>query len=162
MAAILSREVDPQLVRRFMYGCDIYGNCSGWYNWGRWILLGIIIFVFFLIFLATCKRTRKRVRSGQAPIYGTAWMVPPSYYQSQQQYQQQPVPVYHAQPGVGDAGYYDQNGNFVSREIPPSQPGQSSAGYVPPPEPAHAPNWQQSGSYEMNNYPPPNYPPPKS
>lgn len=34
-----------------------------------------------------------------------------------------PVPAYHATPGLGDAGYYDADGNYVAHEPPP---------YVPP------------------------------
>ncbi|KAA8897045.1 hypothetical protein TRICI_006807 [Trichomonascus ciferrii] len=114
-------------------------------------------------------------------------MVPPSYYQSQQQYNQ-PAPPYNPNAGQVDAGYYDQNGNFVS-QYPQQQPqypmyggyghqqpsnyrgdenGNVPAGtdYAPPshPPPAHVVNEQAQGSnsYEMGNYPPPSYPPPKN
>lgn len=146
-----------------------------------------MIFIF-----GTCFKSRQRVRKGQQPIYGTGWMVPPNYYQSQQQYNQ-PAPPYNPQPGQMDAGYYDQNGNFVSHYGQPQQPpqpqqqpydqygagyGQASPppgapeydNYAPPshPPPAHVNQYSndqaagQNNVYEMSNYPPPNYPPPKN
>jgi hypothetical protein len=65
-------------------------------------------------------------------------MVPPSYYQSQQQYGTQTAPAYNRNPGFEDAGYYDANGNFISHSAEPQA-------YVPPQEP---------DTHEMNQYPP--------
>lgn len=69
--------------------------------------------------------SRKRVMTGRTPIYGTAWMIPPSYQQSQQAYGMSqyppPPPVYeqqqplnggnlnqgpYSQPPPGEYGYY--------------------------------------------------------
>lgn len=150
------------------------------------MLLGILVFVLVLIVFGTCFKSRRRVRKGQQPIYGTGWMVPPSYYQSQQQYNH-PAPPYNPNAGQADAGYYDQNGNFVS-QYPQQQPQYpmyggygyqqpsnyrgdehgnmpADTGYAPPshPPPAHVNEQAQgSNSYEMGNYPPPSYPPPKN
>jgi hypothetical protein len=77
-------------------------------------------------------------------------MVPPSYYQSQQQYNQPQngvnyVPPYNPTPGRGDAGYYDQHGNFVVHDnnIPMNNTN------APP-----------TSSANPNGYQAPNYPPP--
>uniref|UniRef100_A0A060T8G6 ARAD1D11198p n=1 Tax=Blastobotrys adeninivorans TaxID=409370 RepID=A0A060T8G6_BLAAD len=159
--------------RYWYYGDDGY---SRWYSWGRWVLLGIIIFLFFVILFSLCMRSRKRVQQGRTPITGTGWMVPPSYYQSQQQYGQEgsgaPVPPYHPQPGRMDAGYYDANGNFVAHNPMASPPppaatygGQqpSYGGGAPYQGSSSRPNEYEMGTVEYerhDNYAPPDYPPP--
>ncbi|RSM20817.1 hypothetical protein CDV31_000188 [Fusarium ambrosium] len=48
---------------------------SNWSYWGRWVLAGVCIFLFFLI-LTCLFSSRRRRRRGVAPIYGTGWMAP--------------------------------------------------------------------------------------
>jgi hypothetical protein len=56
------------------YG-NLYGECySAWDNWIRWVVLGIIIAIFFLLFLScSCLSARRRRRQGLQPFYGTGW-----------------------------------------------------------------------------------------
>ncbi|KAI9732819.1 MAG: hypothetical protein M1834_003757 [Cirrosporium novae-zelandiae] len=92
------------------YECDMYGNCyqysSGWYNWGRWVLLAIIIIAAFLFFfLISCLSARRRRRRGAHPYWGTGWAAgstppghgPAQYNPNVQPYYgqyQQPPPTY--------------------------------------------------------------------
>jgi hypothetical protein len=45
------------LIKRYYYYCDGYSSSyrctSRWYDWGRWVVLGGIIFVVLLVML-TC------------------------------------------------------------------------------------------------------------
>jgi len=70
--------------RQYGYGyndCRYYssGSCrSGWYRWGRWVALGVIIVVFLLLlFACSCITSRRRRRRGLQPMYGTGWMAKP-------------------------------------------------------------------------------------
>ena len=69
----------------------------------------------------TCEQEKSS--SGLQPVYGTRWMTPPSYGQSQHQYDQPDhrrdpdlpsayVPTYTATANEYDMGYYDANGVF--------------------------------------------------
>ncbi|CAI4037248.1 hypothetical protein SMKI_02G1160 [Saccharomyces mikatae IFO 1815] len=104
---------------------------SSWES-GRWILfvlfIAAIVFILFFTFLAN----RRRRRMGRAPIRGTAWLTPPSYRQSQQQYtgtvQQRTddyVPEYTERANEHDLGYYDERGEF--------HPNDKAACVAPPP-----------------------------
>lgn len=73
-----------------------------------------------MLFLTRAWSSR-RVLNGRRPIAGTAWMVPPSYYSSQQQYNQT-APPYNPNPGYNDAGYYDAHGNFIRNNVNNGQP----------------------------------------
>ena len=66
---------------------------------------------------------QEKARQGLQPVYGTRWMTPPSYGQSQHQYDQPDhrrdpdlpsayVPTYTATANEYDMGYYDANGVF--------------------------------------------------
>lgn len=146
------------------YGWSCSGN-SGWNNWGRWILLALIIGVFLISFLLVCTTNKRRLNRGQQPITGTSWIVPPSYNQSEQQYQSQAAPPYNpnANSDPTAAGYYDQSGNFVNTH---NTGGGYSNGhdagysrhddYAPPagPPPGH------NSNIEMDQYQPPSHPPP--
>lgn len=134
---------------------------------GCLIAAGIIMLLFIRWFSA------KKVRHGEQPLPMTGWMVPPSYYQSQQQYNQPtnnegpPVPTYNQQPGEQDAGYYDSNGNFISKQEQSDMPaahfrqdnndtaaipeGDAAGYYRPPAGPPPGMN---------DNYSPPPGPPP--
>ncbi|ANB15216.1 Rcr2p [Sugiyamaella lignohabitans] len=142
----------PTELERRQFFCNTWnGVCvnSGWGTWGRWVLLAAIIVVFIILALLMRAYSSRRVRSGKAPVAGTGWMVPPSYYQSQQQYDNQgppAAPPYNPNLGHGDAGYYDNQGNFVEHNQPPA------AEYAPPPGPP-PPNHGEQQGYEMNPYP---------
>ncbi|KAK9234547.1 hypothetical protein V1525DRAFT_412761 [Lipomyces kononenkoae] len=141
------------LVGRQIYGCSYYGTCSGWYYWGRWIFLGVVIVVGLLLFwLFICLRNRRRSKSGLPPAYGTHWMG----YGGGYNWQNRPAaPVQQPQntgPGAYYAGTYPQPGNAA------------------PPAYNYNENYQQGlnnpdvsrprDGYEMHDYPPPAAPPP--
>lgn len=90
----------------------------------RWIyggiLLGLVgIFLFLLIVGAFCTNV-KRLKTGRQPVYGTSWLTPPSYWQSQHDYTtnrgEEPdeyVPTYSEVPNENvDLGFYDDRGEF--------------------------------------------------
>ncbi|KAL3964168.1 hypothetical protein ACCO45_001172 [Purpureocillium lilacinum] len=60
------------------YYCNGYGYCynSRWYDWGRWVVVGAIIFFCLLILLSCTCVARRRRRRGAQPMYGTGWMAP--------------------------------------------------------------------------------------
>ncbi|OAA74021.1 Chitin synthesis regulation, Congo red resistance, RCR protein [Cordyceps fumosorosea ARSEF 2679] len=85
------------------------GYCyrSSWYSWGRWVLVGVLIF-FALVFLFLCSCcARRRARKGAKPIYGTGWMGGNNNNQNtyNQGYPQQSYP----QQGYPQQGGYDYN-----------------------------------------------------
>lgn len=124
-----------------------------------------------------CTSSRRRARQGRQPLYGTAWMVPPSYNQSQHEYNNQayggpaPAPPYGAGPGANHQdGYYDTNGNWVAttanagsgavgagagNPMPPASTGNSGL-YTGAPQQQH----QQQGQHQHFNAAPPPGPPP--
>lgn len=115
MSPISKVKNDHVLRPRYVYSSD-YDSGSGWV-WGRWILF--VIFLVFILGLAltTMKVNRRRRTLGQAPIRGTAWMTPPSYRQSQRQYNgaapaEDYVPQYTETANDQDLGYYDERGEF--------------------------------------------------
>ncbi|KAK6355058.1 hypothetical protein TWF696_004184 [Orbilia brochopaga] len=136
------------------YYCNSNGYCyyNSWYSWQRWVVLGVILVVAFLVILGcACLSARRRRTRGLTPYYGTAWAAPPPAYdvhnignQSGPQYGGQ---TYAAQGGPpvytpSNAGYYN-----APPPAPPQQPGQYEMGgyrgestpYNPPvsPPPAH-------------------------
>lgn len=158
--------------RYFYWGC--FENCnSGWYSYGRWILMGCLIALGIAMLVFVRWFSGQKVRHGQQPLPMTGWMVPPSYYQSQQQYNQPTngdgpaLPLYNQQPGADDAGYYDSHGNFISKQetdnFPPAHmrpdntqtsteaEGDAAGYYRPPPGPPPTTG---------DNYAPPSGPPP--
>lgn len=118
----------------FGYDCD---DSSTW-TWARWILFVLFLVGLALIIFSACRINKKRVSEGRGPIRGTAWMTPPSYYQSQQNTQNPPfVPQYTATTNDNDMGYYDAHGNFVPNpklreayQMGPG-PGYNGMAYVP-------------------------------
>lgn len=106
------------------YG-NAYGCQSGWYNWGRWVVLGIIVVVFFLLFfICSCLSARRRKRANRVPIYGTGWAGRTPFGHGQAQYnpnypQQEIQPPYNntqsnAPPAYNQTsgGYYGQNQGY--------------------------------------------------
>ncbi|RCK54768.1 Protein RCR1 [Candida viswanathii] len=96
-----------------------------WNNSGlaRWAFFAIFVVLIIIVLLGTIRVNKKRARQGLQPMHGTRWMMPPSYRQSQTQYQQPDhtrdpelpsayVPTYTATANDMDLGYYDANGQF--------------------------------------------------
>ncbi|ODQ50648.1 hypothetical protein SAICODRAFT_31714 [Saitoella complicata NRRL Y-17804] len=120
------------------YGYYTCNNRSGWNSWGRWVLLGLIVAAALAFFFASSGLSRRRVRRGRAPVPGFGWSVPPSYFESQQHYSQQPItaPI----PGTGHS-YGPPPGAPSPNNSYPSQP---AGAYAPPP--GAPPMMQQGGS----------------
>lgn len=95
---------------------DSWGGSS--WEWGRWILFAIFIVAIALLGLSMIRVNRRRSIAGRAPIRGTAWFTPPSYRQSQREYNRSGdavhdyVPQYTATANEHDLGYYDEGGKF--------------------------------------------------
>lgn len=122
-------------------GCVRDGG-SRWYDWGRWVLAGIVVVVFILTLLLLARNTRRRRRNGIAPLRGTGWMAPgpaPPYQH------QPPPPQYSASPAVypqGTGQKFNQNDGYygqqqgIQLQSPPNsyQPPQQYGGetYAPP------------------------------
>ncbi|AJP83541.1 Rcr1p [Saccharomyces cerevisiae YJM1419] len=123
------KKADNHHVSKFV--TSYYGPSSSSWQSGRWILFVLFVAAIILIILFTFVANRRRRRMGRAPIRGTAWLTPPSYRQSQQQYtgtvQQRTddyVPEYTETANEHDLGYYDQRGEFHPND---------EAAYVAPP-----------------------------
>ncbi|KAK0745875.1 chitin synthesis regulation, resistance to congo red-domain-containing protein [Schizothecium vesticola] len=129
-------------------GC-VRDSGSRWYDWGRWVLAGIVVIFFILSLLLLARNSRRRRRNGVPPLRGTGWMAPgpaPPYSQ------QPPPPQYSAAPppqypqGTGQKfnqndGYYGQQ-EGIQLQSPPHS-------YQPPNQP-----------YGGESYAPPQGPPP--
>lgn len=95
---------------------------DGWSNSGsaRWAFFAIFIALIILVVVGTLRVNKKRSRQGVQPIYGTRWLTPPSYGQSQTVYntRNEPdittnyVPTYTERAAETDMGYYDNQGTF--------------------------------------------------
>ncbi|CEP24494.1 unnamed protein product [Cyberlindnera jadinii] len=90
-----------------------YGySCSSSWEWARWIFFVLFIIALIALLMTAFRINRRRGRQGIAPIRGTAWMTPPSYYQAQNTRQDAYVPPYTEQTNDQDMGYYDNQGVF--------------------------------------------------
>lgn len=92
---------------------DLYYSSGGGANYA---FLAFIIAAAAIIFLMICFVNVRRIKAGRRPLV-SRYLAPPSYVQSQQQYQNDapPLPTYTEAPNpVQDAGYYDNQGNFVA------------------------------------------------
>ncbi|CAN3364333.1 hypothetical protein DICA3_E15830 [Diutina catenulata] len=88
----------------------------------RYAFLAIFIVLIIVVLFGTLRVNKKRAQRGMQPIYGTRWITPPSYRQSQNQYHQPTrpdldvpgnyVPTYTTEAGEYDMGYYDNQGKF--------------------------------------------------
>lgn len=109
-------EHPPERAKRY------YSYGSDWSGGARWAFFAIFIVLIIIVVFGTMRINRARTRQGRDPIYGTRWMTPPSYFQSQDQYNQPTrgdpdmpnayVPTYTETANDNDMGYYDQAGNF--------------------------------------------------
>ncbi|CAK7204724.1 hypothetical protein SEUCBS139899_007484 [Sporothrix eucalyptigena] len=151
IAALRSRAICPS---GYYYSDGFCYRNSNWYGWGRWVLLGVIVFVFFLFMLIMSRRVRRQRRQGVQPVYGTSWMgwgqnQNPQYnnqqaYAPPPQYSQQPPQEANYTGGTynSNQGYYGNAGTY-NNDVPLQQPGST---YYPP--------------REVNDYAPPEGPPP--
>lgn len=99
-----------------------YLDGGSWTGGARWAFFAIFLVLIIIVVLGTMRVNRARSRQGVQPIYGTRWMTPPSYFQSQGQYNQPTqrdpdmpnayVPTYTATANEYDMGYYDATGNY--------------------------------------------------
>ncbi|KAL9113603.1 MAG: hypothetical protein Q9227_002341 [Pyrenula ochraceoflavens] len=115
-------------------------NCSrGWYDWGRWVALAVILIAAFLLFFVCAViSARRRRRMGRNPYRGTGW-----------------VPFAHG-PAVYNPEYGNQQNQYAG---PPQYTPNSNTGYYggqnvemqPPPNAYHGGD---------NVYSPPAGPPP--
>ena len=106
------------------------GNGDTW-AWAKWILFVLFVVFALAVVFGTSIVNKKRHSMGQAPIRGTAWMMPPSYRQSEreyvgnsQRYVEDYVPEYTEEANENDLGYYDERGEFHPN---------GKAEYIPPP-----------------------------
>ncbi|KAF3907723.1 hypothetical protein AA313_de0208412 [Arthrobotrys entomopaga] len=142
MVAIPVSPTSNTLIAR--YYCDPYGYCynSAWYSWQRWVLLGVLLVIgFILLCCCACLSARRRRSRGLSPYYGTAWTAPPAYNVNN-------IPLSNNQPQYNGQTYGSSPYNGV-----PYQPTMSP----PPPgyTPANAGYYQghpQNRDYEMGNF----------
>lgn len=123
---LLPRDTDAT----FIDSNDDVFNSTSW-RWGRWILFVLFVAGVLLLIICTARVNRRRRALGEAPIRGTAWMTPPSYRQSEQQYHgttqahvEDFVPEYTENVADNDLGYYDERGEFHPN---------GKVEYIPPP-----------------------------
>lgn len=89
-------------------------------NRSIWIVFLSIFGVVVVVCILMAFVNTKRLGSGRRPVYGTSWLTPPSYWQSQRDYNtnrgEEPdenVPTYSERPNEAvDLGFYDQQGEF--------------------------------------------------
>lgn len=150
-----------------------YGD--GWTSGGgaRWAFFVIFVVFIIVVVFGTLRANKKRSRAGVQPIYGTRWMTPPSYLQSQNQqgrHSRNPetsayVPTYTAEATDNiDMGYYDGNGEFhLAKKSSISAPTftglgsneETVADSIQQPEVAHRRNTNATDGIPITSVPPP-------
>lgn len=150
-----------------------YGD--GWTSSGgaRWAFFAIFIVFIIVVVFGTLRANKKRTSAGVQPIYGTRWMTPPSYLQSQNQQghrNRDPetsayVPTYTAEATDNiDMGYYDAQGEFhPAKKSSIGGPtftglgstGQDVNGEVQQPEAAHRRGTSATDGIPITSVPPP-------
>ncbi|GMM41047.1 hypothetical protein D499_0AO00150 [Hanseniaspora uvarum DSM 2768] len=104
-----------------------YTTYNPW-KWQKWSLFAIFIILMVLLVVATLRANYNRIRHGRQPIRGTGWFTPPSYQQSEREYnhddgihvdrhnnrrqREENIPKYTEEVGEEDLGFYDTNGVF--------------------------------------------------
>lgn len=124
-----------------------------WSGGARWAFFAIFIVLILIVVVGTLRINRARSRQGIEPIYGTRWMTPPSYFQSQDQYNQPTrrdpdvpnvyVPAYTATANDTDMGFYDAQGNFHAN------PNSKGPAY---PEASHPRSTSNADGIPLDNY----------
>lgn len=77
MSPVIGMESLHQLEARYCRGYGYSRYCtSSFHSWGRWVVVGIVIFaaLCFILFCTCCARRRRK--KGHKPMYGTGWMAP--------------------------------------------------------------------------------------
>ncbi|OAQ72196.1 Chitin synthesis regulation, Congo red resistance, RCR protein [Pochonia chlamydosporia 170] len=158
------------LIKRYYYYCDGYSysyRCSSrWYDWGRWVVLGGVIFIVLLVLLTCACTARRRRRRGAQPMYGTGWMAPVGKHDQNQQHQmnnynQGYQPEYNQNQGYNQPqGYYNTPPPYGQQQVPQSTGttfnpndgyyGNAQYGVQPP-----AQAYQRDGGYAPPAGPPP-------
>ncbi|KAG7663161.1 uncharacterized protein J8A68_003339 [[Candida] subhashii] len=96
---------------------------TDWSGGARWAFFAIFVVMIIIVLLGTFRVNKRRMQRGSQPLPGTSWMTPPSYRQSQNQYDQPDhvrdpdlpsayVPQYTETANEYDMGYYDPQGVF--------------------------------------------------
>ncbi|KAF2134456.1 hypothetical protein P153DRAFT_391797 [Dothidotthia symphoricarpi CBS 119687] len=121
---------------------------SAWNTWARWVVLGVIVLAFLMLFfICSCLTARKRRKAGHQPYYGTGWAArPPAYGETQ-----------------GTQPYYNNNNNTQGNAAPPYSATTSNQGYYgnQPQSNVELQQPQQTyGGAGQNMYAPPPGPPP--
>lgn len=116
--AVIDTDLKRELIARQLGKRDMWTQNEG----ARWAFFAIFIVIIILLMVGMMRVNKRRGTSGRQPIYGTRWMTPPSYLQSQNQYNQPArrdegmpetyVPTYSERANDQDMGYYDNEGNF--------------------------------------------------
>ena len=144
-----------EFVKRQLYGYPTYNNRyygSGWYNYGRWILLGVIVGLAVLAYLVICGCNRRRTRLGHGPVKYTGWATPgfshPQQTGTTGQYPMQSTNTYNPNQAYNynqpsgqqqNGGYPNPNNTYASNQAyynapsaPPPQYGGNQTTYQPP------------------------------
>ncbi|KAI4138983.1 MAG: hypothetical protein L6R39_006519 [Caloplaca ligustica] len=130
-----------------------YRRSSGWSNWGRWLVLALIIIgAFFIFFAFACVTARRRRRRGMTPYRGTGWAAgapppghaPAQYDGAQQSYYGgggnqynnqpagQPAPVYSPPPNQNYYGNTGANQGYFGGQQTGVELQQPNNAYQPP------------------------------
>ncbi|KAH3901057.1 Rcr1p SCDLUD_002531 [Saccharomycodes ludwigii] len=141
---------------------------SHW-EWARWIFFVLFVVAVIFIILGTIRANIMRARRGQAPIRGTSWMTPPSYLQSQQEYNRTThnsrrtrrgrnedyVPAYTQEANENDLGYYDDKGifhvNSKAEPLSPPPPLEEGGANLAEPSPARVQEREGRTTAQRNN-----------
>lgn len=133
-------------------------------NSARWAFFAIFIVLIIIIVLGTIRVNQKRAKHGVQPIYGTRWMTPPSYRQSQTAYDQPDhvrdpdlpssyVPTYTATANENDydMGFYDSKGVFHRNPNAKSGLNMGHGGIVQQPDEVYARDGGASGTNRVTD-----------
>jgi len=117
---LLGRDYSPLLARVSYGNCYGYNCNSNWYQWGRWILAGVLIFIGFCVLLFVLFLNRRRRRRGMGRIHPRIGMG-----RRANQMESQPP---QSQVPYGGGGVYNQNMGYQQYAPPPGAPPQYGSG----------------------------------